>query len=133
MRSNNTIAAAACRTAGVVSKQELDQAKSALDAAKAQVQALEANVREQQVQLHYYQVIAPRAGIVGDIPVHVGDRVTTTTVSPRWIKPGTLEAYVYVPIERAPQLKMICRWTCWTASGKRARRQQSQFHLSASR
>jgi RND family efflux transporter MFP subunit len=93
-------------TAGVVSKQELDQTKSALDNARAQVQALEANVREQQVQLHYYSVAAPWSGIVGDIPVHVGDRVTTTTVLTTVDKPGTLEVYVYVPIERAPQLKM---------------------------
>ncbi len=92
--------------AGVVSKQELDQTKSGLDAARAQVQALEANVREQQVQLRYYSVTAPWAGIVGDIPVHVGDRVTTTTVLTTVDKPGTLEVYVYVPIERAPQLKM---------------------------
>ena len=93
-------------SAGVVSKQELDQTKSALDNARAQVQALEANVREQQVQLHYYSVAAPWSGIVGDIPVHVGDRVTTTTVLTTVDKPGTLEVYVYVPIERAPQLKM---------------------------
>jgi RND family efflux transporter MFP subunit len=93
-------------SAGVVSKQDLDQTKSALDTAKAQVQALEANVREQQVQLHYYTVTAPWAGIVGDIPVHVGDRVTTTTMLTTVDKPGTLEVYVYVPIERAAQLKM---------------------------
>ena len=65
--------------AGVVSKQDLDQTKSALDSARAQVEALDANVREQQVQLRYYTVTAPWNGIVGDIPVHVGDRVTTTT------------------------------------------------------
>ncbi len=93
-------------SAGVVSKQELDQTKSALDNARAQVQALEANVREQQVQLRYYSVTAPWSGIVGDIPVHVGDRVTTTTMLTTVDKPGTLEVYVYVPIERAPQLKM---------------------------
>src|SRR5258707_14723347 len=57
--------------AGVVSKQELDQARATLDAAEAQLHSLEAQVREQQVQLHYYQVVAPRAGIVGDVPVHV--------------------------------------------------------------
>jgi RND family efflux transporter MFP subunit len=91
---------------GVVSKQDLDQTKSALDAAKAQVQALDANVREQQVQLHYYTVAAPWNGIVGDIPVHVGDRVTTTTTLTTVDKPGSLEVYVYVPIERASQLKM---------------------------
>ena len=33
-------------------------------------------MREQQVELHYYDVTAPRDGIVGDIPVRVGDRVT---------------------------------------------------------
>lgn len=93
-------------SAGVVSKQDLDQTKSALDYAKAQVQALDAGVREQQVQLHYYSVTAPWSGIVGDIPVHVGDRVTTTTVLTTVDKPGSLEVYVYVPVERAPQLKM---------------------------
>jgi RND family efflux transporter MFP subunit len=93
-------------TAGVASKQEYDQTKSAIDSAKAQVQALEASVREQQVQLHYYSVTAPWTGIVGDIPVHVGDRVTVTTMLTTVDKPGTLEAYVYVPIERAAQLKM---------------------------
>jgi multidrug efflux pump subunit AcrA (membrane-fusion protein) len=92
--------------AGVVSKQEFDQAKSALDAAQAQVQALGAQVREQQVQLHYYRVVAPSSGVVGDIPVHVGDRVAVTTPLTTVDKPGSLEAYVYVPIERAPGLKM---------------------------
>jgi RND family efflux transporter MFP subunit len=92
--------------AGVTSKQEFDQAKSALDAAEAQLRSLEAQVREQQVQLHYYRVASPGNGIVGDIPVRVGDRVTNTTVLTTVDKPGSLEAYIYVPIERAPQLRM---------------------------
>jgi RND family efflux transporter MFP subunit len=92
-------------SAGVVSKQEMDQAKSALDAAEAQLQALDAQLREQQVQLHYYKVHATRGGIVGDIPVHVGDRVTSSTVLTTVDKPGGLEAYIYVPVERSAQLK----------------------------
>src|SRR5258708_7668775 len=92
--------------AGVVSKQELDQARATLDAAEAQLHSLEAQVREQQVQLHYYQVIAPRAGIVGDVPVRVGDRVLTTTTLTTVDRPGSLEAYIYVPIEKSAQLKM---------------------------
>jgi RND family efflux transporter MFP subunit len=92
--------------AGVVSRQDLDQAKSALDAAQAQVAALDATVSEQQVQLHYYKVVALRSGIVGDVPVHVGDRVTTTTILTTIDQPGSLEAYVYVPIEHSSQLKM---------------------------
>jgi RND family efflux transporter MFP subunit len=93
-------------TAGVVSKQELDQAKSTLDAAQAQMESLDAQVSEQQVQLHYYKVVAPSSGIVGDIPVHVGDRVITTTQLTTLDQPGSLEAYVYVPIEHSAQLKM---------------------------
>jgi len=93
-------------SAGVVSKQDLDQAKSSLDAAQAQMDSLDAQVREQQVQLHYYKVVAPRGGIVGDIPVRVGDRVTTSTQLTTVDQPGSLEAYVYVPIEHSFQLKM---------------------------
>jgi RND family efflux transporter MFP subunit len=91
--------------AGVVSKQELDQARATLDAAEAQLHSLEAQVREQQVQLHYYQVVAPRAGIVGDVPVRVGDRVLTTTTLTTVDRPGSLEAYIYVPVEKSAQLK----------------------------
>ena len=92
--------------AGVVSKQDLDQAKATLDAAQAQMDSLDAQVKEQEVQLHYYKVTAPRSGIVGDIPVRVGDRVTTTTQLTTVDQPGSLEAYVYVPVERSSQLKM---------------------------
>ena len=92
--------------AGVVSKQDLDQARVTLDAAQAQLQSLEAQVNEQQVQLHYYQVVAPRAGIIGDVPVRVGDRVVTTTQLTTVDRPGALEAYIYVPIEKSGQLKM---------------------------
>jgi RND family efflux transporter MFP subunit len=92
--------------AGVVSKQDMDQAKSTLDAAQAQMDSLASTVREQEVQLHYYKVVAPRSGIVGDVPVRVGDRVTTTTQLTTVDKPGSLEIYVYVPIEHSAQLKM---------------------------
>jgi RND family efflux transporter MFP subunit len=92
--------------AGVDSKQDYDQAKSALDSAKAQLASLDAQVNEQRVELHYYRVVSPSNGIVGDIPVRVGDRVTTTTLLTTVDQPGSLEVYVYVPIERASGLKM---------------------------
>ena len=96
----------ALAAAGVVSKQDLDQARSARDNAQAQLNALDAQVQEQQVQLHYYHVAAPANGIVGDIPVRVGDRVTNTTVLTTVDQPGSLEAYVYIPVERSSQLKL---------------------------
>jgi RND family efflux transporter MFP subunit len=92
--------------AGVISRQDLDQAKSAMDAGQAQMEALDSQVNEQQVQLHYYKVAALRSGIVGDVPVHVGDRVTTATQLTTIDQPGSLEIYVYVPIEHSSQLKM---------------------------
>jgi len=92
--------------AGVVSRQDLDQAKASYDAAQAQMDSLDAQVREQEVQLHYFKVVAPRSGIVGDIPVRVGDRVTTSTQLTTVDQPGSLEVYVYVPVERSRQLRM---------------------------
>ncbi len=87
--------------AGVVSKQNLDEAITAHDAAAAQLKALEAQVQEQKEQLRYYRVAAPTGGMVGDIPVHVGDRVTTTTLLTTIDQPGALEAYVEIPVEHA--------------------------------
>ena len=104
--------------AGVVSKQDLDQAKAALDTAKAQLQSLDAQVKQQQVQLHYYRVLAPREGIVGDVPVRVGDRVVTSTLLTTVDQPGALEAYLYVPVERSSQLKMGMTVEIVDASGK---------------
>ena len=70
------------------------------------MRAMEAQVREQEVQLRYHRVTAPMAGIVGDIPVRVGDRVTVSTLLTTVDKPGNLEAYVSVPVERATQLRV---------------------------
>src|SRR5438132_3400839 len=92
--------------AGVVSKQELDNAQTGYDAALAQVKAIDEQVRQQKVELHYYSVTAPRDGIVGDVPVRVGDRVTVSTLLTTLDEPGALEAYIYVPAERAKDLKL---------------------------
>jgi RND family efflux transporter MFP subunit len=86
---------------GVIARQELDQAQAAYDAALADVEASGASAREQNVQLHYYTVRAPTAGVVGDIPVRVGDRVANTTVLTTVDKTGELEAYVTVPSEKS--------------------------------
>lgn len=92
--------------AGVISKQEFDQAKTNLETARETLRSLEHQVREQQVQLHYYSVVAPTDGIVGDIPVRVGDRVTVTTLLTTVDEPGSLELYISVPVERSKDLKM---------------------------
>lgn len=90
---------------GLVSKQALDQAATEVATAEAALKALEARERESRVELGYYTVAAPTAGVVGDIPVRVGDRVTTSTVLTTIDQQAGLEAYIYVPIERASQLR----------------------------
>lgn len=90
--------------AGVVSKQEFDNAQTNRDAAVAQLKSLGEQVNQQQVELHYYRVTAPMAGIIGDIPVREGDRVAVTTLLTTVDEPGSLEAYIYVPAERGKDL-----------------------------
>jgi RND family efflux transporter MFP subunit len=92
--------------AGVISRQELEQAQSAYDASKAEVEAMEATISEQQVQLHYHLVKAPAAGIIGDIPVRVGDRVKFDTELTTLDQGGELEAYISVPAELAPRVRL---------------------------
>src|SRR6202163_678724 len=90
--------------AGVVSKQEFDNAQTNRDAALAQLKSLGEQVNQQQVELRYYRVAAPMAGIIGDIPVREGDRVAVTTLLTTVDEPGTLEAYIYVPAERGKDI-----------------------------
>lgn len=91
---------------GIISKQDFDTAKNTYDNAQAQLHALDAGVNQQQVQLHYYTVSAPTDGIVGDVPVHVGDRVSTSTLLTTVDAPGNLEAYIYIPVEHSHDLRM---------------------------
>jgi RND family efflux transporter MFP subunit len=92
--------------AGVTPKQDLDNAQTTYDAALAQLNSLEQAVTSQQVELHYYKVEAPSNGIVGDIPVRVGDRVQVTTLLTTVDQPGPVEAYIYVPADRARNLRI---------------------------
>jgi len=93
-------------SAGVLAKADLDQAQNTYDAAKADAEALQAGIREQQVQLHYYTVRAPASGVIGDIPVHVGDHVSAQTMLTTVDKSGALEAYLNVPAEKSATLKL---------------------------
>jgi RND family efflux transporter MFP subunit len=92
--------------AGVVSKQQFDNAQTNRDAALAQLKALGEQVNQQQVELRYYRVSAPMAGIIGDIPVREGDRIAVTTLLTTVDEPGTLEAYIYVPAERGKDIRL---------------------------
>jgi RND family efflux transporter MFP subunit len=90
---------------GAISQQEFEQAETALKSTTATQSALKARVQESRVQLQYYRVKSPTEGIVGDVPVRIGDRVKTDTVLTTVDQKAGLEVYIQVPIERAPDVR----------------------------
>jgi RND family efflux transporter MFP subunit len=91
--------------AGAVSRAELEQAETAYKNAEAQLAAVQSEIKENQVELEYYRVTAPSAGVIGEIPIRQGDRVTPSTLITTIDQPEGLEAYINVPLERATDLR----------------------------
>jgi RND family efflux transporter MFP subunit len=91
--------------AGAMSQQEYEQAATAVQTTEAQLKAVDAQIREQRVELGYHNITAPTAGIVGDIPVRVGDSVTRATVLTTIDMNAGLELYINVPVPQAPELR----------------------------
>jgi len=98
----NKIATAKATLSATIGKIQAQQA-SVSQAEKALQQA-QANTNQQQVQLQYYKITAPFRGIVGEIPVKVGDFVNTSTQLTTLTQNQPLEVNVSVPIERGSQL-----------------------------
>jgi RND family efflux transporter MFP subunit len=92
--------------AGVTSKQNLDLAVQAFENSKADWEASTAASASERRQLTYYNLAAPFSGVVGDIPVHIGDYVSPQTLLTTVDENTELEAYVYVPTERAADIRM---------------------------
>ena len=92
--------------AGIISRDAYEQAEQSYENTKADYQAAVASTKTQEEQLAYYSIRAPFDGVVGDVPVHVGDYVSSTTILTTVDENKDLEAYVYVPTERAGQVKM---------------------------
>jgi RND family efflux transporter MFP subunit len=86
---------------GVVSQDAYDQAAQAYENAKGDYESNAALTDTQRQQLAYYDIRAPFTGVVGDIPVHLGDYVSPTTLLTTVDENADLEAYIYVPTERA--------------------------------
>ena len=92
--------------AGVTSKQSYDQAVQAFENSKADWESSTAARVTQQRQLAYYNLTAPFPGVVGDIPVHIGDYVSSQTLLTTVDENAELEAYVYIPTEQAANIRM---------------------------
>jgi RND family efflux transporter MFP subunit len=104
--------------AGVTSRDTYDQAQQAFDNTKADYESAVELRKSQEAQLAYYTIRAPFDGVVGDIPVHVGDYVSSTTLLTTVDESGELEAYIYIPTERAGQLRLGLSVDLTDTSGK---------------
>ena len=121
-------------TQGASSKQVLDQKLNALQTARATLsqteadiqaqqstiarsqstvarsqrtlQQAQANVTEGQAELQYYSINAPFSGVVGNIPVKVGDFVDNTTQLLRITQNEQLEVQMQIPLDRASALRL---------------------------
>ena len=92
--------------AGVTSRDAYDQALQAYQNSKGDLDSASALTGTQKAQLAYYEIRAPFAGIVGDVPVHLGDYVSATTVLTTVDENSQLEAYIYIPTEQSTQVRM---------------------------
>lgn len=112
---------------GAQSQQALDQARNrrdtataALRAAEEEVRAARAALREAEAEvarnqaerdvasedLQNTQVVAPIAGTVGNVPVKVGDYVTTSDAITNIVQNQILDLSLSIPIERASDLRV---------------------------
>ncbi len=111
---------------GAVSKENVDQYANRLQVARAELSGAEAQIKAQQaaidraafalkqssastkeekVQLQYYTVRAPFNGIIGDVPVRIGEYATTSTTLTTVTQNQPLEVYIEIPADRAVHLK----------------------------
>jgi RND family efflux transporter MFP subunit len=96
--------------AGVTSRDVYDQAQQSFGNTKADYEAAIELRKTQEEQLAYYTIRAPFDGVVGDIPVHLGDFASPmnspATVLTTVDENKDMEAYIYVPTERAGQVRL---------------------------
>ncbi len=111
---------------GAVAQSELDSWKNSYSAAcadrdailqqiegqKTTIQKYERSYKQatssyqaQKEQLRYYEIVAPFEGIIGDIPVKLGDHVLTSTALTTLTENQPLEIYVAVPAEKAGEMR----------------------------
>ena len=103
---------------GVTSRQNYELAAQAFENSKADWEASTAGRVTQQRQLAYYNLTAPFAGIVGDVPVHIGDYVSPQTLLTTVDENAELEAYIYIPTERSSDIRMGLAVQIVTSAGK---------------
>ena len=113
--------------AGIISRDLFDQAQRSYDDSNADYEAAVASRKTQEEQLAYYTIRAPFDGVIGDVPVHVGDYVSSSTQLTTVDENKDLEAYIYVPTERASQIRMGLEIDLLDTTGKMLEKSKIDF------
>lgn len=92
--------------AGAISQRELQQAETLQRSTEAALRVVDEQMQQTRTDLSYYRVVAPSAGVIGDVPVRPGDRVTRATTLTVIDDNDALEAYVSVPVQQAAALEV---------------------------
>lgn len=113
--------------AGIISRDVWDQAQQSYSNSKADYESSVSLRKTQEEQLAYYSVRAPFDGIIGDVPVHVGDYVSTTTVLTTLDQHKDLEAYIYIPTERSSEARLGVGVELYDTDGKLLEKSKIDF------
>jgi RND family efflux transporter MFP subunit len=89
---------------GLLSELDYDQRHSQRVSAEADAKTTQAQIDAQSALLRYYRITAPTDGVVGDVPVKVGDYVTPQTRLTSVVQDRLIEAYVYVPVGKVASI-----------------------------
>ena len=108
--------------AGVTSRDVFEQEQQAFENAKADYESAVGLRKTQEELLAFYTIRAPFDGVVGDVPMHVGDFVAPMNSPPNVLttvdESKDLEAYIYIPTERAGQVRQGLDVDLMDTSGK---------------
>jgi RND family efflux transporter MFP subunit len=117
--------------AGVTSRDAYDQAQQSFGNTKSDYESAVELRKTQEEQLAYYNIRAPFDGVVGDVPVHLGDFASPAnspaTVLTTIDENKDLEAYIYIPTERAGQLRQGLAVELMDNAGKLLEKTQINF------
>lgn len=112
---------------GAVAAESVDEKRNALGVCQAELEAIDAQINAQEAQvaraqksikvaqaskleqveqLKYFTVKSPFEGMIGDVPVKLGDYVTTDTMLTTVDQTKPLEVYINVPTTLSPRLRI---------------------------
>ena len=84
----------------------IDAQQSEVDRLGREIQQAQADATAQQVQLDYYSIEAPISGIVGNLPVKVGDFVDSQTTVTSIRQNDRLEVNIDLPLKHSSKIRV---------------------------